>query len=147
MATQYNFQNKSIKCTSWWQMIHLSEIAGAQKLADWYLCESGFRDGAIYFFVDMEGDYMGRHLPEGEEVDYYDFINPSRAESNNTQTPSVEVKTKKVTSCKGCPLYTRLEQYDYQYCSYPKEQMATVLRVDMFAKCPLKEKALTIEIG
>jgi hypothetical protein len=147
MATQYNFQNKSIKCTSWWQMIHLSEIAHANKLRDWYLCERNFREGAVYFVVDVDGDYMSRRLPEGEEVDYHEFINQPRKENDNTQNFGIETKTKKVAGCKGCPLYTRIEQHDYQYCSYPSKEQSCQLWVDMFAKCPLKEKSLTIEIG
>lgn len=66
--------------------------------------------------------------------------------------------TIEIAGCKGCPLYTRLEQHDYQYCSYPgKEQSCRLfvnsaveqsrrLFVDMFANCPVKEKALTIKI-
>lgn len=189
MATQYNFTGRSIKCTSWWQMIHLSEIASANKLNDWYLCEKAFRDGAIYFVVDMDGDYASQKLPQGEVVDYADFVNLSCGKNSNMQKTHVAFEltvgenlseeqmsgiakqfsqfeaplmdmefsvagkpaadtnnTIEITGCKGCPLYTRLEQHDYQYCSYPKEQMATQLRVDMFANCPAKEKALMIKI-
>jgi hypothetical protein len=132
MATQYNFQNKSIKCTSWWQVVHLSEIAEARKSRDWWI-EDDFRGGAIYFIVDKPGSYTCRHAPQGEEVDYVKFIHPQ--------------SVKKITGCKGCPLYTRIEQHDYQYCSYPSKEQSCQLWVDMFAKCPLKEKSLTIEIG
>ena len=51
-----------------------------------------------------------------------------------------------VTCCKGCPLYTRLEQHDYQYCSYLGREQSCQLFVDMFANCPVKEKSLTIKI-
>lgn len=54
--------------------------------------------------------------------------------------------TIEITDCKGCPLYTKLEQHDYQYCSYPGKEQSCQLFVDMFASCPAKEKPLTIKI-
>jgi len=121
-------------------MIHLSEIANAHKLRDWYLCERAFRGGAIYFVVDGDGDYLSAKSSEGEVVDYGDFIaNP------DVFKEELPIEIVEVTGCDGCPMYTKISQHDYQYCSYPDKQKSCQMHVDMFATCPLKTKSITIK--
>jgi hypothetical protein len=143
METQYNFIEKYIECETWAQVLRLAALSKEQGYKHFVQDKSHFDNGNTVFYTYLDDREVKRpfgsaicHIAsvgEKETIKYADFIHPQ--------------SVKKVTSCKGCPLYTRLEMHDYQYCSYPNKEMATQLRVDMFANCPLKEKALTIEIG
>jgi hypothetical protein len=90
-------------------------------------------------------DDRGEGVPFGSAICHIASVG---AKETIKYTDSIHPQSvKKVTSCKDCPLYTKLEAHDYQYCSYPGKEQSCQLWVDMFVKCPLKEKALTIEIG
>jgi hypothetical protein len=51
-----------------------------------------------------------------------------------------------VTGCADCVMYTKLEQYDYQYCAYPNKQQSCQMHVDIFTTCPLKKASITIKL-
>jgi hypothetical protein len=44
-------------------------------------------------------------------------------------------------------MYTKMAQWDYQYCAYPNKQQSCTMEVDMFKDCPISlHSSLTIQI-
>lgn len=129
----YDFTGKSIKCDTWEQMLHLAKLAEEQGYREMYLAENGFNNGRIHFEVNSFFQYINLIQPEEDNViNYSMFIIPT--------------ETIEVNGCGDCPLYTKLSQHDYQYCSYPDKQQSCQMHVDMFATCPLKKSSITIKL-
>lgn len=146
MATQYNFNDKYIECETWPQVLRLVVLAKDQGYKYFIQDKTHFDNGKTIFYTYVEDEELRKpfgsaicrldSINGAETIKYTDFINAA------DQTDS----TVEITGCKGCPLYTRLEQHDYQYCSYPGKEQSCQLFVDMFANCPVKEKSITIKI-
>jgi len=132
---KHDFTGKSIKCETWEQMLHLAKLAEEQGYERWLTSEDRFNNGEVYFTVDHHQYMCISECFDEIETTYSEFTNPP------LPTEVVEV-----TGCVDCPMYTKLVQYDYQYCAYPNKQQSCQMHVDMFANCPLKKASITLQL-
>lgn len=132
----YNFKNKSIKCDTWEQMLHLTVLAeeqGYQK--DGFFNRMFFDKGSQYFHVDTTHKYSNYPNSDGKEITHYtNFINPHETESFV------------VTDCTNCPFYERDYKWE-QFCRYPDKGRQMSMSENMFASCPLKTYTITIKLN
>jgi len=140
--TNYDFTGKSIKCETWEQMLHLAKLAEEQGVKKpnriFWFNKKSFIDGCKYFIIKNKLGCLNYVCSSTNdnliEIDYLNFLK------------ALPIKTLEVYKCKHCPLYTKFQQYDFQYCAYPNEQQSCQMHVDMFANCPLKSKSITIKL-
>jgi hypothetical protein len=142
MTNKHDFTGKSIKCDTWEQMLHLAKLAEEQGITkpkndDYWFSEHTFNDKYCYFMVVDSIGYTNDIISDtlaSKIVTYSEF------------TATLPTEVVEVTGCADCPMYTKLVQYDYQYCAYPNKQQSCQMHVDMFANCPLKKASLTIKL-